>query len=112
MKKNNRNSRKRYVRRPSAKDQKKRLRLTFMGIGLIIMLAAGLLGFQTNRLNQQKKAYTAQVEQLQSQIEDEEARQDELMKKKLEVTSDAYIESEARKRLGYVYEDEILVKRK
>lgn len=112
MKKNSRNSRKRYVRRPSAKDQKKRLRLTFIGIGFIIILAAGIMGFQTNRLNQQKEAYAAQVEQLQSDIEDEKARQEELMIKKLEVTSDAYIESEARKRLGYVYKDEILVKRK
>lgn len=112
MEKNYRRPHKRYARRPSARDQKRRLRLTFVGIGLIIILAAGILGFQTNRLSQQKETYAAQVEQLQSKIEDEKARQEELMKKKIEVTSDAYIESEARKRLGYVYKDEVLVKRK
>lgn len=104
--------RKRYTRRPSAKEQKKRLQLTFAGIGLILILAAGILAFQTTRLNQQKAFYTAQVEQLQSDIEDEEARKQELLKKKIEVSSDAYIESEARKRLGLIREDEVLIKRK
>lgn len=104
--------RKKYTRRPSAKEQKKRLQLTFAGIGLILILAAGILGFQTTRLNQQKAFYAAQVEQLQSDIEDEEARKQELLKKKIEVSSDAYIESEARKRLGLIREDEVLIKRK
>lgn len=109
---NKRKPRRKYARRPSAKEQKKRLRLTFAGIGLILVLAAGILGFQTARINQQKAAYTAQVEQLQSDIEDEQNRQQELLKKKIEVSSDAYIESEARKRLGLVREDEVLIKRK
>ncbi|MDD7388353.1 MAG: septum formation initiator family protein [Lachnospiraceae bacterium] len=109
---NKRKPRRKYARRISAKEQKKRLRLTFTGIGLILILAAGILGFQTSRLNQQKAAYTAQVEQLQSDIEDEQERQQELLKKKIEVSSDAYIESEARKRLGLVREDEVLIKRK
>ena len=112
MKTSRKKPRKRYARRTSAKEQKKRLQLTFAGIGLILILAAGILGSQTLRLNQQKAAYTAQVKQLQSDIEDEENRNEELLKKKLEVTSDTYIESEARKRLGLVREDEILIKRK
>ncbi|MGN0293314.1 MAG: septum formation initiator family protein [Lachnospiraceae bacterium] len=107
-----RKPRRRYTRRTSAKEQKRRLRLTFAGIGLILVLAACILGFQTVRINQQKAAYTAQVEQLQADIEDEQNRQQELLKKKIEVTSDAYIESEARKRLGLVREDEVLIKRK
>ena len=107
-----RKPRRRYARRPSAKEQKKRLRLTFAAMGLILVLAAGILGFQTAQINQQKAAYTAQVEQLQSDIEDEQNRQQELLKKKIEVTSDAYIESEARKRLGLVREDEVLIKRR
>lgn len=104
--------RKRYARRTSAKEQKKRLRLTFAGIGLILILAAGILGFRTAQLNQQKAVYAAQAEQLQADIEDEKERSEELLKKKLEVTSDTYIESEARKRLGLVREDEVLIKRK
>ncbi|MCI7098404.1 MAG: septum formation initiator family protein [Lachnospiraceae bacterium] len=107
-----RKPRRRYARRTSAKEQKKRLRLTFAAMGLILVLAAGILGFQTAQINQQKAAYTAQVEQLQSDIEDEQNRQQELLKKKIEVTSDAYIESEARKRLGLVREDEVLIKRR
>lgn len=105
-------TRRRFARRPSAKEQKKRLRLTFAGIGLILILAAGILVFQTTRLNQQKAAYAAQVEQLQSDIEKEENRKEELLQKKMEVTSDTYIESEARKRLGLIREDEVLIKRK
>lgn len=101
-----------YARRPSAKMQKKRMRRTFAGIALIIVLAAGIMGFQTIRLNQQKAAYLSQAAQLQSDIEEEEARQKELLKKKIEVNSDAYIESEARKRLGLIHEDELLLKRK
>lgn len=104
--------RRRYSRRPSAKEQKKRLRLTFAGIGLILILAAGILVFQTNRLNQQKAVYAAQIEQLQSDIEDEEIRNEELTIKQKEVSSDTYIESEARKRLGLIREDEVLIKRK
>lgn len=104
--------RRRYSRRPSAKEQKKRIQLTFAGIVLILILAAGILIFQTRQLNQQKAVYAAQVEQLQSDIEDEEIRNEELNKKKKEVSSDAYIESEARKRLGLIREDEVLIKRK
>lgn len=112
MEKNRRKYLKKYPRRQSAKDQKRRLRLTIAGIGLIIILAAGILGFQTIRLNQQKASYAAQVEQLESDIETEELQKKELIKKKIEISSDDYIESEARKRLGLIHKDEIIIKRK
>ncbi|MDO5408883.1 MAG: septum formation initiator family protein [Lachnospiraceae bacterium] len=112
MEKRRRKPGRRYSRRISAKEQKRRIRLTIMGISLLLVLTAGVLIFQTGRMNHQKDTYLYQSQQLQSDIEEEEARSKELLKKKMEVTADSYIEAEARKRLGLVYKDEVLIKRK
>ena len=105
-------ARRKYMRRSSAKEQKRHLRNTFLCIGLLLIFAAGLLVYKTGQLQIQKQQYITQTEQLKAEIEKEESRKEELLRKKAEVSSDAYIESEARKRLGYVHKDEILIKRK
>lgn len=103
---------KKYIRRSSAREQKRHLRITFLCIGLLLVFAAGLLIYKTGQLQIQKQHYITQTEQLNAEIEKEESRKEELLRKKAEVSSDAYIESEARKRLNYVHKDEILIKRK
>ncbi|MGN0268490.1 MAG: septum formation initiator family protein [Lachnospiraceae bacterium] len=105
-------ARRKYVRRSSAREQKRHLRMTFLGIGLLLIFAAVLLVYKTGQLQIQKQQYVTQTEQLKAEIEKEESRKEELLRKKTEVSSDAYIESEARKRLNYVHKDEILIKRK
>ena len=103
-------TRRRSAHRNSKKAQQRRFRITFISIGLILILAAGILMFQTGKLTHQQAVYKAQASELQKDIKEEKAKTTEL--KKAEVTSDSYIESEARKRLGLVYKDEILIKQK
>lgn len=105
-------TRRRSAHRNLKKAQQRRFRITFISIGLILILAAGILMFQTGKLTHQQAVYKAQASELQKDIKEEEAKTTELKKKKAEVTSDSYIESEARKRLGLVYKDEILIKQK
>lgn len=112
MEKNNKKSQTKYLHRASLKAQKKRIRQTAITICLLLVFAAGFLAFRTIHLNQQKAEYKAQIELLEQDIAKEEEQTELLKQKKVEVTSDSYIESEARKRLGLVYEDEIIIKRK
>ncbi len=76
------------------------------------MFTAGFLFFRLHQLNQQESIYQAQIKQIQSDIEEEQIRNTELLRRKEDVNSKEYIESEARSKLNYVYKNEILIKRK
>ena len=106
--------RREYRRRIPEKDLRKKTRRTIFAIALILVLAASILGYRTAQLYKQKASYTAQVQKLEEQIEQESIRHNELLRKKEEVTSDSYIEAQAREKLGLIYkgEGEYIVKRK
>lgn len=103
---------KRYSRRQSAREQKKKIHLTFLCVVLLLMFTAGFLFFRLHQLNAQGDIYQAQIEQIRSDIDDEQVRNDELLRRQQEVDSKEYIESEARNKLNYVYPHETLIKRK
>lgn len=109
-----REKRREYRRRIPEKDLKKKTRRTIFVIALILVLAASMLGYKTMQLYRQKTSYAAQVERLEEQIKEESIRHNDLLRKKEEVTSDDYIEAQAREKLGLIYdgEDEYIIRQR
>lgn len=105
-------TKRRYARRYSEREHKKYMRITFAAIALTLVIAACILVYQTNQLKKEEQHYMSQINQVQDDIEQEKQRQEELSNKIKMSTSDNYIEEEARKRLNYIYNGEILIKSK
>ena len=82
---------------------------SMVAIGLIVLLLAVVLALKTHSLQSQNAKYDAKIAELQQQIEDEQARSEELEERSVYVTTNRYIEEVARERLGLVYPGEILV---
>lgn len=78
------------------------------GIALVVAVLLSTLLFQSHKLEAQNVAYGEQIQQLQDQIDVEEARAQELEKLPEYVQSKEYIEMVAREKFGLVYEDEII----
>lgn len=105
-------AKRKYARRFSEREHKKYMRITFAAIAMTLFLAVGMLLYQTNKLKQDEQRYMAQIELVKDDIEQEKLRQEELSAKMKISSSDTYVEEEARKRLNYIYEGEILIKSK
>ena len=78
------------------------------GIALVVAVLLSTLLFQSHKLEAKNVAYGEQIQQLQNQIDVEEARAQELEKLPEYVQSKEYIEMVAREKFGLVYEDEII----
>lgn len=86
-----------------------------MGYRLIVLTVMCLLvtGFYAkHRLQRKNEAYQKQEEELMAQIEEEEARTQEIEELSKYVQTKKYVEEVAKERLGLVYPDEILFKAK
>ena len=102
----------RYSRRITEQEEKRRKLLTLAGIVVILMMAGGMLFYRSARLSEERVRYQTQIEKLETELEAAKQREVELTMRKIEITSDDYIEEEARYRLGLVHDNEILIKRK
>lgn len=91
------------------KHRRMKVLATLCGFCLLICSLAIVLFVRTADLKNQMNQYQAQIEQLESDIQQEVQKTEQLQNELERVTSDEYIEAEARKRLGYVYENEILL---
>ena len=76
------------------------------GIALVVAVLLSTLLYQSHKLEAKNVAYGEQIQQLQDQIDVEEARAQELEKLPEYVQSKEYIEMVAREKFGLVYEDE------
>lgn len=72
---------------------------------VVVMIIAGVRGMT---LHAQLAEYDAQIESLQQQIADEEARTQEIEEYGKYTQTDAYVEEVARDKLGLVKENEII----
>lgn len=90
--------------------RKKRLesRLIIFAMLTLIVVAA----FGTMNLKAKRTTYEQREEKLMAQIEEEEARSEEIDELKKYMETKKYVEEVAKERLGLVYEDEILFKAK
>ena len=78
---------------------------SIVAITAVIILLCGIHGMALKKSND---AYKVQEEELQTQIDAEKERSEEINKLKKYVGTDEYIEEVAREKLGLVKENEIL----
>lgn len=87
------------------------LRRLFMIVVLLVLLA--LIGFSYKVFNDKNDEYAKKLERiddLEEQIATEEARQKQLKKQENHVTTDEDIEAIARRELGLIKRDEIVIR--
>lgn len=77
-------------------------------ISAIVVVLLGVMFVQSNSLKQKNEAAAAKTESLNSQIEDESERAQEIEELKEYVKTPEYAGERARENLGMVGEDEIL----
>ena len=81
-------------------------------ISLIVLMLVGVMSIQIVSVYGRNQSYQAQEEELQSQLESEQARQKELEEYKKYVNTKEYIEQIAKTKLGLVYPNEVIYKEK
>lgn len=85
-------------------------RFSMFLVTLVVVMILVMVGIRSVELLDKIEVKTAELEQLQDQIEAEERRGIEIEAFGKEVQTKGYIENVAREKLGLVYEDEILFK--
>ena len=79
-----------------------------IGISVVILLLVAVIVMSSVSLSEKNKAYIAQEQELQAQIEEEQKRAEEIADLEEYVGTDEYIEQVAKDKLGLVHENEIL----
>lgn len=82
------------------------------GIAVVVVTLLIVLLFQSQKLEKKNAVYASQEESLQAQLEQEQARADELETLPEYTQSREFIEKTAREKFGLVYPDEIVFKAK
>ena len=95
--------------------QQKRLSLhkrSILCISSVIILLVVVVSVSGVTLQAKNKAYIAQEQELQKQIDEEKARAQEIDELEQYVGTDEYVEQTAKDKLGLVHEGEIIFKAK
>ncbi len=79
-------------------------------IAAVVLLLIAVLLMQSIKLNHRVVSYRSSNAALESRIQEEKDRAEELKKLPEYVNSDEYIEKAAREKFGLVYSDEIIFK--
>lgn len=90
--------------------QKGRNRREMICISAVVLVLMGVVFVQSSRLQKKNEGYETRIAQLNTQIEKESERAQELEELKAYVNTPEYAEEAAREKLGMVGEDEILFK--
>ena len=96
------------------KKRKKKIGYNSLGMLAIALVAVLLLGGlmrQSSDLQEKLAGYDAKAESLQQDIEDEQARTEEIDKLKRYMETDEYAEEVARERLGLVKDNETVLRK-
>jgi len=81
-------------------------------ITLLLLVMAGVMSVQMVSLYEKNQEYRGREQELQSQLEAEESRREELEKYEEYITTKEYIEKIAKTKLGLVYPNEVIFKEK
>ncbi|MDY5987931.1 FtsB family cell division protein [Sporofaciens sp. SGI.106] len=98
-----------------ANRQQKRLsrhKRSILCISSVIILLVAVVSVSGVALQTKNKAYIAQEQELQEQIDEEKARAQEIEELEQYVGTDEYVEQTAKDKLGLVHEGEIIFKAK
>lgn len=99
-------------RRKVAYRKRPQNRFSMFLVSLVVVMIMISVAVKSVELRQKVDAKSAEVEQLEAQIEAEKERQEEIIRFGKEVQTKGYIENTAREKLGLIYEGEILFKQK
>ena len=83
-----------------------------LGISGVILLLVAVVSVSSISLRAKNESYMEQEAELEAQIQEEEERTKEIEQMEEYVGTDEYIEQTARDKLGLIYENEIIFKRK
>lgn len=85
-------------------------RMALIGITVVVLSLAVVIGLKSKSLKEKDLAYQIREENLLDQKAKEEERKEELEERKIYVQTKQYIEEVAKEKLGLVKQDEILLK--
>lgn len=85
-------------------------RMAMLGLTLVVGSLAVVVGIRGNSLRDKDMEYRLKQEKLQTELESEERRAQELEEKRVYVQTKQYIEKVAKEKLGLVNPDEVLLK--
>lgn len=95
------------------KKRRKRRNGNFRGmccISAVVLVLLAVFAVKNHDLKQANAAYSAELAQIQQDIENEKTRTEEIEEMKEYMQSDEYAEQVAKDKLGLAYEDEIVFK--
>ena len=81
-------------------------------IAVILLIAGGIIFFKTWQINKEISQYEASKAELSTRIEEEKLKAKEIEQQISYIGSDDFIVEQAREKLGLVFEDEILFKKR
>lgn len=87
-------------------------RASVLAISAVLLLLIAVVSVNSVSLLAKNKEYIAQQEELEEKIQAEKERAEEIAELEEYVGTNEYIEQTARDKLGLIYGDEILFKRK
>lgn len=91
--------------------RQRRSALAGMAIAIVVVVALGIVLWRGKTGLVAKNAdYEAQITELQSQIDDENKRSDELSEYEKYVKTKKFVEEIAKNKLGLIYPDELIFK--
>ena len=77
-------------------------------VSLVVVMILVMVAIKRVELGAKQETYQARIEQLNEQIEDENARAEEIEEYEKYTHTKAYVEEVAHDKLGLVYEGEII----
>ena len=97
-------------RKEPAFQRKKKNHAVLLISALVVLSFCGFLGFRNYEEARTKALLEQEILELQTKIDDESKRADELKEFEIYTHTNKYAEEVAKDILGYVYEDEIIFK--
>ena len=95
-------------RRRVAFRKKRQNRLGMILVSIVVIMVFTVILIKSISLQTKKAAYDEKEALLEQQIEEEEARTEELIEYEKYTNTAKYVEEVAKEKLGLVYEDEII----
>lgn len=96
------------ARRKPAYQKNKQNYIGMFSVTLVVFTMCVIMLFGMISLSNKKKEYDSKIDLLNSQIEEENKRAEDLEEYEKYTKTSAYVEEVAKERLGLVYEDEII----
>ena len=90
--------------------KKRQNRLAMILVTMVVLMMLVVVAVKSVELRGKKEVYDLKVEQLQAEIEAEEARTEEIEEFRKYTQTKKYVEEIAKDKLGLVYEGEIIFK--